>query len=175
MCRCLEDRICSITITITIIMVSGPGRCPGGAARYLVSACLLSVLLYLPEARASYYPTSGECKGKGKDCTGKRTAAAWLCCAAVGVRTMHPAQKPLQTGEKPSAFYMRVTNLQLLQLCRINQCFFMSYNLHVGVCVLLRVYSDLCIIMRSLIIVALICSQMSPVLIGLISFQLSER
>lgn len=83
-----------------IIMVSGPGRCPGrpgGVVRYLVSACLLSLLLYLPEARASYYPQSGECKGKGKDCTGKKTAAAAglcvLCCAAasaVGVRTMHP-------------------------------------------------------------------------------------
>eukprot|EP00064_Thunnus_orientalis_P015748 superscaffoldBa00002983_g15807 len=50
-------------------MVSGTGRCPGGVVRYLVSACLLSLLLYLPEARASYYPQSGECKGKGKDCT----------------------------------------------------------------------------------------------------------
>lgn len=65
---------------ITIfIMVSGPGRCPGrpgGVVRYLVSACLLCLLLYLPEARASYYPQSGECKGKGRDCTGKRAAAA---------------------------------------------------------------------------------------------------
>ncbi|XP_041804300.1 tomoregulin-1 [Chelmon rostratus] len=53
-------------------MVSGPGRClgrPGGVVRYLVSACLLCLLLYLPEARASYYPQSGECKGKGRDCT----------------------------------------------------------------------------------------------------------
>ncbi|XP_037313872.1 tomoregulin-1 isoform X1 [Pungitius pungitius] len=50
-------------------MVSGPGGCPGGAARFLLSACLLNVLLYLPEARASYPPQSGECKGKGKDCT----------------------------------------------------------------------------------------------------------
>ncbi|XP_062284271.1 tomoregulin-1-like [Scomber scombrus] len=52
-------------------MVSGAGRCPGAVVRYLVSACLLSVLLYLPEAQASINPQSGECKGKGKDCTGK--------------------------------------------------------------------------------------------------------
>ncbi|CAK6980741.1 tomoregulin-1, partial [Scomber scombrus] len=50
-------------------MVSGAGRCPGAVVRYLVSACLLSVLLYLPEAQASINPQSGECKGKGKDCT----------------------------------------------------------------------------------------------------------
>ncbi|XP_074544344.1 tomoregulin-1 [Halichoeres trimaculatus] len=53
-------------------MVSGPGRCPGragGVVRYLVSACLLSLLLYLPGARGSYSPQSGECKGKVKDCT----------------------------------------------------------------------------------------------------------
>ena len=62
---------------IVIMVPSGAGRCrwrPGGVLRYLVSACLLSVLLYLPEARASYYPQSGECKGKGKECTGK------TCC-----------------------------------------------------------------------------------------------
>ncbi|KAI3374545.1 hypothetical protein L3Q82_021111 [Scortum barcoo] len=47
-------------------MVSGPGRCPG-LLRYLLSACLL---LYLSEAAASYQPQSGECRGKGKECTG---------------------------------------------------------------------------------------------------------
>lgn len=56
-------------------MLSGrwrrPGR-PGRVARSLVSAWLLSALLYLSEARASYNPQSGECKGKGKECTGKR-------------------------------------------------------------------------------------------------------
>lgn len=78
-------------------MLSGPGRCPGrpgrpgGVVRYLASACLLSVLLYLSEARASYNPQSGECKGKGKDCTGKKAAVVlcWGDASAVGVRTMH--------------------------------------------------------------------------------------
>ncbi|XP_032388161.1 tomoregulin-1-like [Etheostoma spectabile] len=49
------------------IMVSGPGR-RRGPERYLVSACLLSVLLHLPGARATYPAHSGECRGKGKDC-----------------------------------------------------------------------------------------------------------
>lgn len=60
-------------------MVLNAGRCPGGVVRYLVFACLLSLLLYLPEAQASYNPTSGECKGKGKDCTGK-TRGCCCCC-----------------------------------------------------------------------------------------------
>ncbi|XP_056266535.1 tomoregulin-1 isoform X2 [Pseudoliparis swirei] len=46
-------------------MVSGPDGGPAAQVLILVSACLL---LQLPEARASY-PQSGECKGKGKDCT----------------------------------------------------------------------------------------------------------
>lgn len=65
---------------LLFIMVSGPtagGRCPGGVVPYLVSACLLSALLHLPEARASYYPQSGECKGK-KDCTGRN-----CCCTSI--------------------------------------------------------------------------------------------
>lgn len=56
-------------------MLSGPARHrgrPGGIVRCLVSACLLSLLL---EARGSY-PQSGECKGKGKDCTGKTSASS---------------------------------------------------------------------------------------------------
>ncbi|MED6290236.1 hypothetical protein CHARACLAT_011025 [Characodon lateralis] len=60
-------------------MLTGPGRCrrrPGGAVRCLVSACLLSLLLYLPEARASYQPQSGECKGKGKECSETRAKKA---------------------------------------------------------------------------------------------------
>lgn len=80
---CIEKRAICLPVSggwiIIFIMVSGPGRCPGrpsGVVRYLVSACLLCLLLYLPEARASYYPQSGECKGKGRDCTGKKTAAA---------------------------------------------------------------------------------------------------
>lgn len=43
---------------------------------YLLSACLL-VPLHLPEARASYHPQSGECRGR-KDCSG---TAAGLCGA----------------------------------------------------------------------------------------------
>lgn len=56
-------------------MLSGPARHrgrPGGVVRCLVSACLLSLLL---EARGSY-PQSGECKGKGKDCTGKTSTSS---------------------------------------------------------------------------------------------------
>lgn len=109
--------IITIIILIILIMVSGPGRCPGrpgGVVRYLASACLLSLLLYLPEARASYYPQSGECKGKGKDCTGKRTAAAaaaaaWPCvlrCGdAVGVRAVR--KNHFHTGEKMREMYLR--------------------------------------------------------------------
>lgn len=78
---------------ILITMVSGPARCPGAVLRCLVSACLLSLLLYLPEARASYYPQSGECKGKGKDCTGRKpAAAAWLCAPCT---LQHPLSVPL--------------------------------------------------------------------------------
>lgn len=58
-------------------MLSGPARHrgrPGGVVRCLVSACLLSLLL---EARGSY-PQSGECKGKGKDCTGKTSTSSTL-------------------------------------------------------------------------------------------------
>lgn len=73
--------IITATTTLIIIMVSGPGLVP-----YLVSACLLSPLLFLPGAGASYYPQSGECRGKGKDCTGKKVAAAGLCGV---VRNMH--------------------------------------------------------------------------------------
>ncbi|RVE61289.1 hypothetical protein OJAV_G00169100 [Oryzias javanicus] len=41
---------------------------PGGGVRYLACAWLLALLLRVPEARASY-SHSGECRGKGKDCT----------------------------------------------------------------------------------------------------------
>uniref|UniRef100_A0A3P9QB24 Transmembrane protein with EGF-like and two follistatin-like domains 1a n=1 Tax=Poecilia reticulata TaxID=8081 RepID=A0A3P9QB24_POERE len=54
------------------MMLTGPGRCrrrPGGAVRCLASAWLLALLLAGPEARASYQPQSGECKGRGKECS----------------------------------------------------------------------------------------------------------
>lgn len=47
-------------------MVSGPVLVP-----LLLSACLLAALLHLPEAEASYAPQSAECRGKGKECTGR--------------------------------------------------------------------------------------------------------
>ncbi len=115
--NCLPVSVAWIIIFFIIIMVSGPGRCPGrpgGVVRYLASACLLSLLLHLPQARASYYPQSGECKGKGKDCTGKKpaaAAAAWLCvlccggASVVGARTMNPSEESLsyeRESDKPA-------------------------------------------------------------------------
>ncbi|KAI4787046.1 hypothetical protein KUCAC02_036717 [Chaenocephalus aceratus] len=50
-------------------MFSGPGRSTRGSLRFLLPALVLLLPLHLPAARASYYPHSGECKGKGKDCT----------------------------------------------------------------------------------------------------------
>ncbi|TWW73101.1 hypothetical protein D4764_15G0004950 [Takifugu flavidus] len=50
-----------------------------GLVLYLLSACLL-VPLHLPEARASYHPQSGECRGR-KDCSG---TAAGPCGAVRG-------------------------------------------------------------------------------------------
>ncbi|KAM9844977.1 tomoregulin-1 [Aulostomus maculatus] len=53
-------------VSSSTMRVSGAGRGPGGVVRYLPLACLL--LLWPPEARASYQPQSGECRGKGKEC-----------------------------------------------------------------------------------------------------------
>ncbi|CAB1421561.1 unnamed protein product [Pleuronectes platessa] len=48
----------------TVIMVSA------GLLRYLAAVCALCAPLQLPQAQASYYPPhSGECRGKGKECT----------------------------------------------------------------------------------------------------------
>lgn len=74
-----------ILILIILIMVSGPGLVP-----HLVTACLLASLLHLPEARGSYSPQSGECRGKAKDCTGKRSGAG--PCGAVRVHSLHPSE-----------------------------------------------------------------------------------
>ncbi|KAK1879476.1 Tomoregulin-1 [Dissostichus eleginoides] len=50
-------------------MFSSPGRSTRGSLRFLLPALVLLLPLHMPAARASYYPHSGECKGKGKDCT----------------------------------------------------------------------------------------------------------
>lgn len=47
----------------------GPSRSPGRGLWYQVLACVLWLLLYVPQACASYSPQSGECRGKGRDCT----------------------------------------------------------------------------------------------------------
>ncbi|XP_008333305.1 tomoregulin-1 isoform X2 [Cynoglossus semilaevis] len=49
-------------------MESEPGRRVCGFLRFLLSVALLTLLLHLQEAHASYSPQSGECRGR-KDCT----------------------------------------------------------------------------------------------------------
>lgn len=65
-------------VLVATMMLLGPGRSgrgPGGVVWYLVSTCLLSVLLLdPPEVRGSYSLQSGECKGRGKECTGEARA-----------------------------------------------------------------------------------------------------
>lgn len=51
---------------------TGFGSGPCGGLQYRGSVCVLWLLLYLPQAcasAASYSPQSGECRGKGRDCT----------------------------------------------------------------------------------------------------------
>lgn len=47
-----------------------PGRLPGPLAGYSLAFLCFVAIASLPGSLASYLQ-SGECKGKGKDCTGK--------------------------------------------------------------------------------------------------------